>query len=568
MKKKHYVMDEKKRLLVITVLLSILIVAVPVNAYSYEIAPGGITESGHDGLGTPNITMLDCITSITMDMPEAWGMGGATQSFPARLNDAGAFIADASFSMVSDDYSNPIGHVTSHMDFTNWQTANMTSGIARNLQLEPLGAGNTTYSWISDNGSVYDPANVVPPYSTSIPFLAWGAIPVTIPYKTLTIETSGACGGIYFEPDCSFTAVPTSGAPPLLVTFTDTSSGTPTSWEWNILENGTAYPIYTNAQNWQTYLYGANKYFDVKFNATNAYGTCSLSYPNYLSTTGDTTPVSIVVNNKDITTGYAISNSNAGIYNGTDNSWYNKTATTGQYAFNGTGTYGQYPLTIGQNVLVAGWANGYKAADPLSDDNPVGYYNVNPISANYQVITINLIPVTLVPAAGTGNLIVTVKKDKTGAAFDGATVAAGTSTKLTNSAGIAMFYNITPATISVTASDVWYQSQTQSITIVSGATANASFSLVMLGETPVTTTVVPTQVVTTGTPIPTYTDATGEPISAPEGQALDVFTKIAAALGTWVNVVVSIITIWLLWILVYEITGGKVISKIMKRGRR
>lgn len=36
----------------------------------------------------------------------------------------------------------------------------------------------------------------------------------------------------------------------------------------------------------------------------------------------------------------------------------------------------------------------------------------------------------------------------------------------------------------------------------------------------------------------------------------------------WINLGASVITIWLLWILVYEITGGKVLDKLMRRGRK
>jgi hypothetical protein len=75
------------------------------------------------------------------------------------------------------------------------------------------------------------------------------------------------------------------------------------------------------------------------------------------------------------------------------------------------------------------------------------------------------------------------------------------------------------------------------------------------GQTPMPTGVTPTQ-------------TKGATQSEGEFQAFRAFDAIAGALWGWAQIAIGIVSIWLLWILVYEMTGGKVIEKIMRRGRK
>ena len=70
-------------------------------------------------------------------------------------------------------------------------------------------------------------------------------------------------------PVASFTASPTSGTAPLNVAFTDTSTGSPTSWAWDFGDGGTS-----TAQN-PSHSYAAAGTYTAKLTATNSGGSSS-----------------------------------------------------------------------------------------------------------------------------------------------------------------------------------------------------------------------------------------------------------------------------------------------------
>jgi PKD repeat protein len=323
-------------------------------------------------------------------------------------------------------------------------------------------------------------------------------------------------------PVCSFTASPLSGPSPLSVLFADTSTNSPTSWQWQIIVNETGtVQHYETLQSWVNYMNGDGLHFDVNLTATNAVGSCNLFKPAYISTT-NATGKHVVLFVKDATTGQSISNAQVGIYNGTENSWFNTTTPTGIETFTGTGASQQYTFSVGETLLLAASAAGYRSAS--LDGYDVGYSDIL-YQADYQTATILLTPSYIVPAPGTCNLVVTVLKDNPAhcvlgnCGLQGALVSLSMSgsnigTGTADNNGVWMAYNLTPGQIKIDASDVWYQSQTQFVSCLGDQTLNATFSMVMLGETPVPTTGVPTIGPTGGgtTAVPTTT-FTGVPTS-------------------------------------------------------
>jgi PKD repeat protein len=80
-------------------------------------------------------------------------------------------------------------------------------------------------------------------------------------------------------PTANFTASPLSGTAPLAVSFTDTSTDSPTSWAWDFKNDGTATSTLQNP----TYTYTAAGTYTVKLTATNTHGSNSKTMTNYIT---------------------------------------------------------------------------------------------------------------------------------------------------------------------------------------------------------------------------------------------------------------------------------------------
>ena len=77
-------------------------------------------------------------------------------------------------------------------------------------------------------------------------------------------------------PVAGFSASPTSGVMPLIVTFTDTSSGSPTSWNWSFGDGS-----YASTRN-PTHTFANNGVYTISLNATNAGGSNISVKTNYI----------------------------------------------------------------------------------------------------------------------------------------------------------------------------------------------------------------------------------------------------------------------------------------------
>ena len=78
-------------------------------------------------------------------------------------------------------------------------------------------------------------------------------------------------------PTADFTASPTSGAPPLVVQFSDASSGLPTGWSWDFGDGSSS-----TARN-PSHTYSAPGSYSVSLTATNAAGSTTSTRPGYIT---------------------------------------------------------------------------------------------------------------------------------------------------------------------------------------------------------------------------------------------------------------------------------------------
>lgn len=148
--------------------------------------------------------------------------------------------------------------------------------------------GPTAWSWDFDSDGTIDSTAQDPLYVYGAPGIytvtmyASNSAGVSAPrVKTNYISASLAPATV------DFTATPTSGTRPLAVQFTDTSTGAPTSWEWDFDNNGTPDSTLQNP----TYTYTSVGTYTVKLTTTNAGGPASKTVPNMINVGVGTCPV-------------------------------------------------------------------------------------------------------------------------------------------------------------------------------------------------------------------------------------------------------------------------------------
>ena len=193
------------------------------------------------------------------------GVSGTVTSAKLRL-----YVTDASTSggsiyrAASDAWSE--GTIT-------WNTQPGTSGAALStagaatlgtwveFDLGSSIAGNGTYSFVLSGG-----ASDVVYYSSS-------EASNNRPQLVITQATGPT------PPTANFSATPTTGNAPLLVQFTDSSSGSPTSWAWDFDNNGTVDSTQPNP----SYTYSSAGTYTVKLTVANAGGSDDEVKTNYIT---------------------------------------------------------------------------------------------------------------------------------------------------------------------------------------------------------------------------------------------------------------------------------------------
>jgi PKD repeat protein len=145
------------------------------------------------------------------------------------------------------------------VSFTDTSTGTPTSW---NWNFGDIGAGNT--STLQNPSHTYTTAGT---YSVNLTATTAGGSNTLIKTNYITIV---------IPPVASFTGTPRSGPAPLVVTFTDASTGAPTSWNWSF-GDGTVSSLQSPAKTYTT----AGTY-SVNLTVTNLGGSSSLVRTNYI----------------------------------------------------------------------------------------------------------------------------------------------------------------------------------------------------------------------------------------------------------------------------------------------
>jgi len=133
--------------------------------------------------------------------------------------------------------------------------------------------GPTAWSWNFGDGSTSTAKNPSHTYNSN------GSYNVSLTaYNSAGNNNKTKNGYITIKPlDANFSASPVGGGVPLAVTFTDSSSNSPTAWSWTFGDGGTS-----TAQN-PSHTYNTAGYYTVSLIATNANGSDTETKNNYIT---------------------------------------------------------------------------------------------------------------------------------------------------------------------------------------------------------------------------------------------------------------------------------------------
>jgi PKD repeat protein len=155
--------------------------------------------------------------------------------------------------------------------------------------------GPTSWAWDFDNNGTVDSTAQNPSFTYanagtySVKLTVSNANGSNTLLKTNYITANTPSGG---SPTADFSATPTTGTAPLPVSFSDLSTGGPTSWAWDFDNNGT---VDSTAQN-PSFTYANAGTYSVKLTVSNANGSNTKTKTGYITvnTSGGSAPIKAI----------------------------------------------------------------------------------------------------------------------------------------------------------------------------------------------------------------------------------------------------------------------------------
>lgn len=355
-------------------------------------------------------------------------------------------------------------------------------------------------------------------------------------------------------PSISFIGSPVYGSKPLTVNFNATVSPTASIFRWNFGDGD----ISNISQSTTSHEYINEGIYSVRLDAYSvSYGWQNTSMSEYISV-GNMSGIELILDIKDAYNPSSyITGATASIQNMTSGVWGNTTANTGGIIFVDVGGL---PLSVGQSVKLCANKTGYSPECKVVTIPYSGY-----------IETLYLTDLNHAATGGNWNLIVKVIRNLDQKPINGASVTLSTGVtgwqpgmQGTNADGVTSFMNVSPSTMAMV--DVvaqGYKSGSAVVSVIPNSTQHVTIELVQIGHTPVETPITPGPTGTgatpepTAVPYPTVTDIHGNPITTNEGIGWWSIAELVKYLPMWVKAVACMVTLALMWGILYWARGGK-----------
>jgi len=273
-------------------------------AGTYTVALTATNASGSDGetktnyitagnapvanfSGTPTIGAAPLAVSFTdtsTNSPTAWSWTFGDSNTSTVQNPSHTYSSTGSFTVAltaTNAYGNNTNTKNNYITVGNAPVANFsgtpTLGAAPLAVTFTDSSTNTPTAWSwtfgdSSTSTAQSPSHTYAAGTYTVSLTATNAFGSDGETKTNYITAGSA-------PVANFSGTPTTGNAPLPVTFTDSSTNSPTAWSWTFGDSSTS-----TAQN-PSHTYNAAGNYTVALTATNAYGNNTNTKNNYITVT-------------------------------------------------------------------------------------------------------------------------------------------------------------------------------------------------------------------------------------------------------------------------------------------
>ncbi|MEA1979787.1 MAG: S8 family serine peptidase [candidate division Zixibacteria bacterium] len=272
-------------------------------SYTYNtVGTYTVTLTATNAYGSDDEVKVDY---ITVTEPDPFSNAYALSDIPVAGTVSGNYTntqsSDNSYESITESESvgkpdNRYSYLEHKWDFSIPSSSALTFYM-EGYRSDNSDGDNFTFAYSTDNVNFTDLVTVNSAteqvYSASIPSSVSGTVYIRV------VDTDQSTGArsldavfideMYIQyssepiaPVADFSGTPTAGSYPLLVSFTDLSTGAPTSWSWTFGDGGTS-----TAQN-PTYTYNTAGVYTVSMTATNAIGSDVATKTDYITVTEPT----------------------------------------------------------------------------------------------------------------------------------------------------------------------------------------------------------------------------------------------------------------------------------------